>query len=62
MKNIYEATETQNYIIAFNAKSDKWELRGKAGGKTYFMASCKYQVPLIVKANKLEEARCLRNN
>lgn len=55
MKNLYESTETANYIVQYSEEKQRWELRGKLGNKTYFM-SCKFQTPLLVAQRELEIA------
>jgi hypothetical protein len=54
IKKLTTSTETANYIVCYNETKKNWELRGKMGNRTYFMASCEYQTPLIVRQNELE--------
>jgi hypothetical protein len=57
MNTATKSEETEHYIIVWSANKGKWELRGKAGEKTYFMKQCQYKTPLIVAARNLEEKR-----
>lgn len=60
MKNLYESTETANYIVQYSEEKQRWELRGKLGNKTYFMKSCKFQTPLLVAQRDLEREKKAR--
>ncbi len=54
-KDIYETTETDNYLVVYNDNKSRWELRRKVSAeRSIFMKSSKYQTPLIVAANAME--------
>lgn len=57
MKNLYESTETSNYIVQYSEEKQRWELKGKLGNRTYFMKSCQFQVPLLVAQRDLEDKK-----
>ena len=62
MKNLYETTETSNYLVQYDESKGRWELRGKLGNKTYFMKACQFQTPLLVAQRDLECKKSLKQD
>ena len=54
---LQQPTETAHYIVQFDNTKKLWELRGKMGSRTYFMNSCEFQAPLLIKQRDLEAKR-----